>query len=418
MSAVRSSGQRGFSLLEVMVALGAMAFVLAGVVGVVRVQQQSYVDGQRLREAQGSARNALLHLEQVVATAGFGMAPSLAIDLDRYTGKCPDTFGAPCARDALATPDELVVLSRDIEYWVPADPTREPRGHAWRLLAAPDPSTLRISARQGDAFLKGQIVQVVCQGASFYAYATLSARVAPLAADGPADLKLAGTSEGDPFRRQDLAADACFTDGTARVFLVNRSRFHVRPVAVSEPWRYDPYLVLDTGRDVNGDGAIDEQDEVIVGAFIEDMQVAYQLAGGSTAGATPGTRITLAGGYPGSTGTTDRLTTLVFPGPDAADGESRYSPTSWYRFALGPPQAPERDTDHQANIRAIRLSLTARSPRADLQLQGRLHALRLNATGTPAWADPGGTGRDGFERASFETTISLPNMVVQGMTFF
>lgn len=418
MSAVRTSSRRGFSLLEVMIALGAMAFVLAGVVGVVRVQQQSYVDGQRLREAQGSARNALLYLEQVVATAGFGMAPSLAIDLDRYGGPCPTAFGAPCARDALARPDELVVLSRDAEYWVPADPTREPRGHAWRLLAVPDTSTFRISARAGDAFLKGQIVLAVCQGASFYAYATLSDPVARLSADAPVDLKLTGTSAGDPFQRQDLAADACFTDGTARVFLVNRYRFHVRPVAVPEPWQFDPYLVLDTGRDVNGDGTVDEQDEVIVGAFVEDLQVAYQLAGGGTVGATPGTQITLAGGYPGSTGTTDRLTTLVFPGPAPADGESRYSPTSWYRFTLGPPQATERDTDHQANIRAIRVSLTARSPRADLQLQGRLHTLRFNATATPAWADPGGTGRDGFERASFESTISLPNMVVQGMTFF
>lgn len=409
MHSVRS---RGFSLLEVMIALGAMAFVLAGVVGVVRVQQQSYVDGQRLREAQGSARNALLYLEQRVATAGFGMAPSLAIDLDRYAGPCPAAFGAPCNRDSTSAPDELVILSRDPMYWVPPQPDQEPRGHAWRLTAVPDATTFRISARAGDAFAKGQIVLAVCQGAAFYAYATLSDPVAKLTADGSVDLKLTTASAADPFQRQDLAdpaTSACFTDGTARVFLVNRYRFHVRPVPVNEPWQFDPYLVLDTGRG----------DEVIVGAFIEDMQVAYVLADGSTAGVTPGTAITLAGGFPGSTGTTDRLTTLQFPGAAPADGESAYSPTSWYRYPLySTPPAAQRTTDHQANIRAIRISLTARSPRPDLQLQGRLQTQRFNANATPAWANPGGTGRDGFLRVTFETTISLPNMVVQGMTYF
>lgn len=418
MNAMQTVRSRGFSLLEVMVALAAMAFVLAGVVGVVRAQQQTYVDGQRLREAQGSARNALLYLEQRVATAGFGMAPSLAIDLDRYAGFCPTAFDGACARDALAAPDELVILSRDPEYWVPSDPAQDPRGHAWRLVEVPNTNTFKIAARTGDAFLKGQIVLAVCQGAAFYAYATLSEAVTERTEDGAVDLKLATVSPADPFLRQDLASNACFTDGTARVFLVNRYRFHVRPVAVGESWQYDPYLVLDTGRDVNGDGAIDEKDEVIVGAFIEDMQVAYQLADGSTVGATPGTAITLAAGYPGSTGTTDRLTTLEFPGPAPAEGESAYSPTSWYRFTLGPPAATERTTDHQANIRAIRIALTARSPRPDLQLQGRLQTRRFNANGTPAWADPGGTGRDGFQRVTFETTITLPNMVVQGMTFF
>jgi type IV pilus assembly protein PilW len=414
-----SRSRNGFSLLEVLVAMTASAFVLVGVVGVMRAQQQTYMDGQRVREAQGSARNTLLYVEQRLATAGYGLSPSLAFDLDRYAGPCPDAFTDGCSRDAIATTDELVFFSRDLAYWVPTDPSQEPRGHAWRVLSLPSATTVRLSGRVGDSFRKGQIVQLVCHGAAFYAYGTVDESVAPLAAAGAFNVTLLAAEAGNPFRAQDLANDACFSSGTARAFLVNRYRFHVRPVAVTgEAWTYDPYLVLDTGVDANGDDTIDEADEVVVGAFIDDFQVAYQLANGATVGATPGTGTTFEQGYPGTADATDHVTTLEFPGPDPATGESPYTPTSWYRFTLGPPAAAERGTDHQANIRAVRVALTARSPRPDPQLQAHRIPRSLNADDVPSWADPTGTGADGFQRVTFETTVHLPNMTIQGMTYF
>jgi type IV pilus assembly protein PilW len=413
-----SRARPGFTLVELLVAMTAAAFVLVGVVGVMRTQQQAYVDGQRVREAQGSARNTILFVEQRLATAGFGLSPSLAFDLDRYAGPCPAEFGATCPRDAVTTTDELVFQARDPDYWVSNDTTVEPLGHAWRLVSLPDATTVQVSARIGDRFRKGQILQLVCEGASYYALATVAATTAPATTAGAFPITVEGAEAGEPFRRQDLADDPCFTSGTARVFLVNRFRFHVRPVPVEDPWGFDPYLMLDTGVDQNTDGEVDALDEAVVGAFVDDFQVAYELASGATAGATAGTAVSFTAGYPGDTGTTDQITTLEFPGPAPASGESLYAPTSWYRLKLGPPAAPERETDHQANIRAVRVAISARSPRADTALQARPIPRALNANAVPTWADPTGTGRDGFERSTVETTVYLPNMTIQGMTFF
>ncbi len=57
--------------------------------------------------------------------AGYGMAPSLAFDFNRYTGPCPPLLvsGSGCKRDRVDDSDELVFYARNPSYWVPADPT-------------------------------------------------------------------------------------------------------------------------------------------------------------------------------------------------------------------------------------------------------------------------------------------------------
>jgi type IV pilus assembly protein PilW len=404
-----------------MVTVAIVAVVVAGIFGVVQAQQQAYADGQRLRVAQASARSALLYLEQRVPLAGLGTSPSLAFDFGRYTGTCPT--GLTCPRDAIDGPDELVFMARNPRYWVSTDPTVEPRGNAWNIISVSS-STLTLRARTGDSFRIGQVLAAVCAGGAEYAYFTVGANSpssGALTAPNPSlQVTLADVVTADPFRRQDLAQTSCFSSGTARLFLLDRYRFHVRP-ETGTTGLPDPYLVLDTGTDTNGDGRVDADDELLVAAGIESFQVAYDLAdsqdlpNAGTVGATPGTLISFVGGYPGGT-TANQITTLVFPGPAAQPGQSVYTPTSWFAFLMGPPPAPERQTNHQANIRFVRIAVVARSPDPEPRVAGTGTLLGLNQTSRPAWA--GTVANDGFQRVRFESRLALPNMAVRGMTYF
>jgi type IV pilus assembly protein PilW len=414
-----SSHPRGVTLIELLVALAVSAVVLVGVVSVGRAQQKAYYDGARIRAAQQSARNALLFLEQKVSQAGYGMAPSLAFDFDRTTGPCPTELATggtpPCARDRLDDSDELVFYARNPAYWV--DPssagTNEPVGHAWRITNLAG-STLTVNARPGQVFYAGQVLQLVCSGAFQYVYVTVSTKAPAPSSGGSTPITLKAASATDPFSRQDAATDACFTAGTARAFQIDRYRIHVRPVDVGSGLK-DPYLVLDQGIDIAGStaGVVDESDEQLIAEGIESMQVAYVLANGTEVGTTAGTGVTFTPGFPGDA-TANTLTTLVFPGATPVGNETIYSPTSWYRYFMGPPADPNRRTNHQANIRAVRISIVARSPTPDRTVPSNPPILKYNQNAVPAWITSG----DGYQRVSFETTIPVPNMLTQGMVFF
>lgn len=410
---VRRGRSSGFTLVELMITTAIVAVVVAGIFVAVQSQQQAYADGQRLRAAQASARNALLYLEQRVPLAGLGTSPALAFDLGRYTGPCPTGMGT-CPRDAIDNADELVFMARNPRYWVSNDPAVEPRGNAWHVVRVTN-GAVTLKARTGDAFRRGQVLAAVCAGGAEYAYFTVGTTVPPLTADNPAlDVTLVASSAANPFLRQDLAQTDCFDDGTTRLFLVDRYRFHVRP-ETGTTGAAEPYLMLDTGTDTDGNDVVNADDELVIAAGIESFQVAYDLANGSTVGATAGTVISFADGYPGDA-TAGQLTRLQFPGPAPEPGQSAYVPTSWFAFRMGPPPAPERDTNHQANIRFVRLALVARSPDPETRVAGTGTLLGLNQSSRPAWA--GTVANDGFQRVRFESRIALPNMTVRGMTFF
>jgi type IV pilus assembly protein PilW len=229
---------------------------------------------------------------------------------------------------------------------------------------------------------------------------------------GSVEIPLATVVNGDPFRRQGAVSVAdCVTGGAAaRAFQIDRYRIHVRPVAVGGG-KVDPYLVLDQGVDLAGSVGVDDADEQLIAEGIESMQVAYVLANGTEVG-TAGA-VTLARGAPGDA-VANKLTTLDFPGAAPSGAESIYSPTSWFRYYMGPPADPQRLTNHQANIRAIRISVVARSPVPDQTQRTVPPILRFNQTAAPPWISAG----DGYQRVSFETTIPLPNMLSQGMIYF
>jgi type IV pilus assembly protein PilW len=212
----------------------------------------------------------------------------------------------------------------------------------------------------------------------------------------------------------------------------------VRPIAAGGG-RYDPYLVLDQGIDADRDNDVDPGDEQILAEGVETLQVSYAFADviedavDSTlapVGATPGTDVTLvagriaAGSSDSANTTAGRITRTDFAGPDpsAIPILEVYSRSSFFPYTYGPPLPAERKTNHQGNVRSVRIAVVARSSTPDPDMGGKpaltgaatFTVLNLNAI--PAWISGGATqGLDGFERIRFDTTVSLPNMTNRRM---
>jgi type IV pilus assembly protein PilW len=248
---------------------------------------------------------------------------------------------------------------------------------------------------------------------------------------GSLTLTLASAVSGNPYLRQDVisspATDSCITAGTARVFLIDRYRFHIRPVAQGNGL-YIPYLVLDRGLDVTGasgggpDGVVDANDEQIIAEGIETLQVAYVFANPALAivGTTAGTAISLVAGSPSSTiplGSTSQPNEIsAIPFPQTPTGtQTVYDATGWDAYL---PADPVRTTDSQANIRQVRLALVGRSPQPDPEHAEAFRLPVLNQSAVPAWIAASSGVRDGYYRVRLDTTVSVPNMLGRGQMYF
>lgn len=433
---------RGVTLVEVVVALGASAIVLAGIVVAVKHQQEAFNAGQRVREAQGAARNALLLIGQKLPLAGYGIDPTLALDLSGppggteatqwYTPPCA-TDAAPCRKDRTDGSDELVFHARDPMYYSDPDLASSVSGHAWIASLDLTTNTVTLQARPGDLFLQGQILQLMCDQGAGARYATVrettgagtGVTATPVATAGALTVNLAAEVSGNPFRRQ--SAGDC---QPTRAYLVDRFRFHVLPV--QEGTRWESYLLLDRGLDVSGpagvrDGVVDAWDDAIVAAGVEIFQVAYEFTqnGAATlapAGLTPGTPITIRRADVAAPSTTaNSIATTPFALGLGVDGQF-FRRVSFYEYGFS-PLAAERRTNHQANISAVHVAIVARAPGAPAPgtrgstVPGPGNTV-MNLDTTPAWILAGASGGlDGQERIRAETTVTLSNLASRRLLF-
>lgn len=429
---------RGFTLAEMVIAMGVSVMVLAAALVLVQSQQRTYYGGQKGRAAQGSGRSVLLYLEQKVALAGFGMDPSHALDFTWYG--CGGTGG--CVRDRTDDTDELVFYARNPNYRVkenpsPAAPTLY--GRVWETTSVA-PLKLKVMARKDEVFRRGQILQLVCREDLIFTYVTLSKTItAP--ANGELELELLAAdplalSEGvaaDPFRRQDMAdqanADAKKWNGclaaTPRAFQIDRYRFHVRVEDLSGSQK-DPYLVLDTGVDTDGNNEIDEEDELLIAEGIENFQVAYGFVDPTLApaGTVGGTEIAIPAVGTAADAVAQTITPTDFPGDyDAAKLYPPLHSTSFFTRS-STPLPDERKTNAQGNIRTVRIVLVARSPEpsadsaANLRYDPGSPLWILNFDTAPSWITTFATsrgGNDGYQRTILDTTIAVPNLASRGL---
>jgi type IV pilus assembly protein PilW len=392
--------QRGFTLIELMVALGISVVVIAGSLMLLNAQRKAFQGGAGDRGLQEAGRVALVELSSNLRMAGYGVDPGMAFDFGQALspqqqatlpeGVTGVQFGGfECAnnpvacRDRVDGPDEVVFHYRDPAFG--------------QLLTGHDVNSLVLRGPLLRPLERGQILQVICySGDQVWAYVTVGARVEPSLGN---DIRVAltgGVLAGDTspiFPVQNaLLANTCFA-GAARVFAVDRYRYFVQTYDAAGnvvAWGTAgarPFLMLDQGHlDAAGKKRLS-----MVAPDVEDLQLSYVYSlaapGTQVRGATEGTQLTNGA-----------------DGIDLAPATLPSIPT--YTTAS---RDPARTSGHPSNIRAVRVGVVVRQALADTStLEPILPALGNRA------AIARETNR---RRAVFEISVPLPNLDSRGPVF-
>jgi type IV pilus assembly protein PilW len=387
-----NSRPRGFSLVELMVALGISVVVIAGSLMLLNAQRKAFQGGAGDRGLQEAGRVALIELSSNLRMAGYGVDPGMAFDFGQALspqqqaplpeGVAGVQFGGfECqnpvtCRDHTDAPDEVVFHYRDPAFG--------------QLLTGHDATTLVLRGPLTRPLEKGQILQVVCYGGDqVWAYVTVDVRVEPTTGN---DVRVAlspGQQAGDTspiFPVQNaLLANTCFAS-TARVFAVDRYRYFVQTYDAAGnvvAWGTAgarPYLMLDQGHvDASGKKRLS-----MVAPDVEDLQLAYVYSlaapGTQLRGATEGTQLT--------------------NGADGIDlAPATLPPIPTYATAA---RDPARTSGHPSNIRAVRIGVVVRQALADASTFEPI---------LPALGNRAAIARETNQRrAVFETTVPLPNL--------
>jgi type IV pilus assembly protein PilW len=391
--------RRGFTLIELMVALGISTVVIAGSLLLLNAQRRTFQGGAVDRALQEAGRVALIEIGGNLRLAGYGLDPGMAFDFGQATspqaqatlpeGVAGVQFGgfecdAPVTcRDRIDGPDEIVFHARDPLFG--------------QLLTGHTATTLTLRGPLPNPLQRGQILQVICYGGDqVWAYVTVDAEVAATTANDVPVTLMAGQNAGDtspifPLQNS-LLANACYA-GEARVFAIKRHRYYVETYAddgTVQAWGTAgarPYLMLDQGLETDAGGKLVS----VVAPDVEDLQLGYVFSlaapGTQLRGTTAGTRLANdAGGIDLAPGSTPSIPTYATPARDAA-----------------------RTTGHPSNLRAVRVSVVVRQAEPD-------QAAREPEL--PAIGNRAALVRDANRRRTvFETTVALPNLDSRGPNF-
>ena len=292
--------ERGFTLIEVLISMTISLIGVGAALAVLTAQSASFTKQSGLGSAIAESQLALDAIEGAVRLAGTGIDPQMAFDFDFYKCVLPGgalamTDSANCAaatRDSITQPDDLVVAYRDPAYSTaaPADARVGCNsgnagtfvGRVWGITAATN-SSVTLVLKPGDTIYRGQVLQMVCNDGSTYAYATVSqakSSVAPAAvacSTVALTLYTAGLNAYDPFNQPAALATSCFSSGganSARAYAVRRNRFFIRR-DLSNPVLPHPYLMLDQGLDLDNDGVLTDADLLPIAVDVLDLQIAY-----------------------------------------------------------------------------------------------------------------------------------------------
>jgi type IV pilus assembly protein PilW len=396
---------RGFTIIELLVAVGVSVVVILGAMGLLVAQQRIFRVTSADRAVQETGRIALEELTSNLRLAGYGIDPAYAFDFGPLTTvrqeRAPKTAVVTAAstfasctdvtcRDSVTGPDEIVFRYRN-PFFVRS------------LASAPSSTTsITIAGPLTNPIRQGQILQVMCfAGDMLWAYVTVGAEVA--ATDSATvNITLAGAN-GDQFPFQNgYLLNSCFGAvaprgasaitfaSAAKVYLVDQFRYYVArydgagQLVTSLTSTARPFLMLDQGLLSSGAPILN-----VVAPDVEDIQFAYVFpsspAGSQLVGATSGIAIS-----------TDGSGVDVDPdgGPPAFSDDST---------------ATTRTTQHPANIRAVGVSLVARMPQGDDQV--------ADATIPAARNRPAVAGPPGYRRQLFETTAATRNLAARGPYF-
>ncbi len=410
---------RGYTLLELMVALTVSVLTIAAGVTLLIGSQRSFQSTANDRLIQETARVALDEIGTNVRMAGYGLEPTFAFDMgvasrtqmvgvdDPTTFNAPTGFqnqvwfggytleNTPVARDSTGAPDEFVFYSRDPVF------SRAVAG------VGPGGASLTLAPPLSGAatdLLEGQVLQVMCFGAQdqwLWAYVTVASVDAKNPAAPVVTLK-PGQGVSFPFQNQ-LLTENCYGGGTSTVRAFKIDRYHYYVAAVDQAgnvqnWETPgtrPYLMLDQGLKRAGTPVLTP-----IVPDVEDLQVAYLFplaTGDKMLGAKLGTQV---------------VATI-----DGEDAGLNLAPNvkgiPIPSFATPAMQVDvSHTTHHPANIRGVRVGIVVRSPTQDPSDRTEEDAK------VPELLNRGRIdGEPGYQRRAFESTTYTRNLEITLPTF-
>lgn len=407
----------GFTLVELVIAIGATSIVIAAAMALMISQQTAYRAGSEDRSLQDAGRIALSAITRSLRTAGYGVDAGYALDFGQ-TDAVPQSglqggqsLGALSAhacdtavdcRDRIDAPDEIVFYARD--------PVFSRRAKAGSVTT----TGLTLVGRMEEPLREGQVLQVMClTGEQIRAYVTVGATVPPAVnvpesdtTDVPVSL-VDGQTIADhpafPFQNGQLS-NGCFAADVI-VAKVDRYRFHVvgfkEDGTAVDPAAGDdlqqagvrPYLMLEQGLKEN-DAVIDRP----VAPDVEDLQFSYFYPP-----AAAGAAHRVVGADPGTLASEEAFPMALVQPPAVTDALT----------------AESRGTGSPVNIQGVRISLVVRTADPDLKYaqpeHRRIPPTPLSDREDPDLHDPLGN-RESYEgvpmyrRLRLDTTLLLPNL--------
>jgi prepilin-type N-terminal cleavage/methylation domain-containing protein len=264
--------RRGFSLIELMMAMGITSVVIAGISLILVKQSQASVKQTQQRTVEETGRQALLEIAYAVRMAGSGIDPTAAFDFDRYAcgdppsgANCnnnpgidtPPTPATPGSRDRNDGPDELVVSYRDPSF-----------ARDVKAKTGTGPYTITLDRPLKGTINQGRLAMLLCSGADPVAYVAFAADAAPAV---PQTVSLRQVTTTDGYYPVAAPTDPCFASGS--LVLVERVRYFV-----ANDFDKVPALF----RDRNHGSA-----PQVLYRGIEDLQLVYTIGPGPGAAPVP-----------------------------------------------------------------------------------------------------------------------------------
>jgi hypothetical protein len=393
-----SNPESGLTLIELLVGMGIALVAIAMASMAMLTQSQAMRALDLTRGANTSSREAMQQIEHNLRLLGWGVDPHFAIDL---TTNCLNpTPPGPC-RDQVSAPDQLAFVTRNPMYRFfnlneggCALANGCTYGKAWPITAmtAGSPNTVTISPQATNPasinLEMGRIVLAVCGGGQNATMLTLSQSYT-VTNSGTFELK-PNTTNSPPYNDWN-SLQSCHRQAGAMLFLVDHYRYFIQTFGTT------PWLMLDLGLDLNGNGTLpptDPADLIPIAKDVEDMQVAYVIPPNPACATAPDNG-------PGATGDW-----IVGNNPGVVEepiGTAATVPPTYQTAGNDPSRC---NSLNAANVRGVRVSLRIRSDLPDRSRPptwpGDSIPFAENRTGSAS----GGN----YRRYTSETEITLRNL--------
>jgi len=430
--APRRARSRGLTLVEALITAAILSIIFAGITAALIATQRQVGMLSSQTEAQSALRMGLSQIEQALTRAGFGMDPAYAI----MTATYGDTGDLQAIRDGSGPfgSDELVVHYRDPGF----DARVEGADPAQLTLEFLTPGTRRL--------VPGERLLVLCSTGLTDADRSAYVRISNV--DAAPDGAVVGLAPGEfPFNEQDLLANPCFSDGSARAYRIERHHFFISWLRTGPGTEARPALLVSRGTGDNlfpntygvetpdidgGQGANNLGDAQILALDVEQLQVAYIM---NSPGPAAPAILNVAPDGGGGTLTRENWIFGDDPGTREVPHLERQDAAAPFPLldidrvqCIQAEQADPLDgcgygsrrrfTGHPGNIRGVRVSLASRSARPDYDALIPETQLVLDDPANGEGPMENLTSADlpppsRHRRHRVQTTISLKNMLQQ-----